>query len=241
MSQTHESREQMGHADFKQTLIDAVFSPTTSIRNGIISLDLGALGIESEAILDRSLESTEKLERGKVVYVTQEKKVIFPVEDTVGIQTDMGQELRLNPRIMINPNAPLHERQDKYIGASMHCHPIDLPPSPTDLLSLFSPGHFPERMPAIFITTQSTKYVVFRGENTPNWDTNQRQEKDNLWISQYVERLRNVLPGNASIEKALEINRRATTTLINQIAQKYDLRIYKCPTSQNTAIKSATF
>lgn len=89
-----ERGENIGIADFKQTLIDAVFSPNVAIDEGVKSIDLGVIGKEADDVLRRSLDDKPQFrERGKPIYVTADRRVIFPVEDTVAKIMYLEKEL----------------------------------------------------------------------------------------------------------------------------------------------------
>jgi hypothetical protein len=129
--------------------------------------------------------------------------------------------------------------QSRFAASTLHCHAdVDFPPSPSDLKALFmTDPHIQLLHPSIFVITNSTKYIIFRGQNTPKWTEDFVSKKINSWESQLGEREAQFVSEKQSYHEQLFISWRSQTALLNQIAHKYDLKIFTCPRNQNIATR----
>ncbi|OGH10657.1 MAG: hypothetical protein A2857_01890 [Candidatus Levybacteria bacterium RIFCSPHIGHO2_01_FULL_36_15] len=121
------------------------------------------------------------------------------------------------------------------MGSILHNHAdIDLPPSPPDLGVLFLDESSIILSPSIFVITKGTKFVIFRGQNTPQWSEDFVSAKTASWLSQITERAKQFQYQVNSKEENISLHRRVYSALLSQIAAKYDLKVFTCPTKQNT-------
>jgi hypothetical protein len=244
-----ESKESPEIADFKEILIESVNSRNMAIREGVEVINLGKIGEEADALLRKSLDDKpEHRERGKSVYVSSDRKVFFPIKDCVGgsveengscIKKSVTIDTALTGRVF-SVSSSEHIGQQRFLGSIIHTHgDSDLPPSVADLDSLFI--SFSNRLetlsPSIIVATVSTKFTIFRGQNTPRLNEDIFAQKSEIWIRQMRERIRQFASGQSEDEK-MSINIRVQSAMLFQIARKYDLKIFTCPSNQNIAIKS---
>lgn len=233
-----ERHEQPGVADFKELIKAAVFSPNIALTQSLNDIDLGVLGQESQAMLERTKADSLQRERAKVAYVTREQKVLLQNEDTVGNIVENGQETGIH--IRMSQVALLGRAwQSRFVGTIMHNHGnLDLPPSPPDLTFLFKAGF--TLSPSILVSTINTNYLIFRGEETPQWTDKILDKKMASWVEQLHDRVRMFQNTHMTDQDNIRLHHRATMAMVAQIARTYDLQLFTGNSSQNSVTKLKT-
>ncbi len=226
--------EYTGRYILKDLLIAAVKSPTLSIPDNPDFIELGTLAKECDRLMELTYRDPMYEEKGTALYVLPNCQMIIDTKINTSYAIPNGKETSIPAKITIkNPSLPKNLRQDKFAAGVIHTHGLaDIPQSSHDLFPLFINTEFPTATPMSGVITPKRKIFIFRGENTPAWDLDFAEYKINSWDKAFEERVKKHLDWTMSISQRVDINRRAGSALVNQIARKYDLRIYTCESSE---------
>lgn len=179
------------HERFRDAIVEAVQRHDIPYGQLPQTIDLqGGIGSISDQILDTTLNDPETPEYGTYGKVTLDGKLqvrkVFTKgkSDSVIIDRDFGVE--------INQTAPQYSKSE-YGALALHTHgDLDLPPSPTDILSLLSPTEEGGVQTSIIVTPE-TRYLLIRSIRTPDLDHN---DKDRF-VQEYRQRLRSAMSSEA--------------------------------------------
>ncbi len=223
----------------KELLIETTLSSSRAIPTDLASIDLGEFGKVAEAILERTLHDTTRLERGRYVLITRKGTILMQNSDVIGKITANGQEIPMKLKITrhLNPfSVPRIQRQDKFIATFIHSHgEYNNPMSPADLTPLFYSEFEPGAWSSVFVITPQLKMLAFRGEKTPQWEKKNADKRGEYWTQLFIERVDRFLDINHSPEEVNIINCKAGHALLRSIAKTYDLRLFSCPSLKNIA------
>lgn len=232
---TPEWQEEMG---LKDVLVASVFSPTVSLDRRVNRIRLGQLGDEAKTLLHESY--LDDLERCYEVYVTPQRKVLVTKNYAKGKVMENGQGTLINLKIELDPLGflvPREKRQSRYLATLMHSHgKFNLPQSPADLISLLNIVESPGVAPLSYVITPSCSWLIFRGENSPQWFWAKINDKVNLWQRAEIDRTARLWPSNQWIYKdVIHFNAHVQGTMLSQIAREYDLQIFFSPAGSDMA------
>ncbi len=225
----------------KEVLIKSTLSPNVSLPGDIPKINLGVLGQEADNLLDRSLRDPQGLERGRMIYITPDGKLLLQSEDSVGVKDESGQKTRANIHAKRNPlwmSLPRHMQQDRFFGGVIHSHGVhDLPPSPRDFTPLFSSVSSIGIAPMLFVITPEIKSVYFRSPNTPQWDDATLQKNIQSWEEKLMNQIRGKIRPGMSYHQQVGINALETHQFIRSLQDRYQVKLFSCPTDKNIAVK----
>lgn len=142
------------------------------------------------------------------------------------------------PRIKVRTGykaLPKELRQNLFLAAGIHNHPIPTPTSPNDLSYLFIEDSDPFGQTAAFVSSQIGKIVIFRGEETPTWNKEARKQKVELWNQMIKSRVFQFCSGLMSIDEKYEIQFKVQMAFLRDVTHKYDLQPFSCPLRKNIA------
>lgn len=84
------------------------------------------------------------------------------------------------------------------------------------------------------LITPTRRIFVFRTENTPVWPPEEIDNTVNRWTTAFLNRVRQHVYLGMPLSEQEDINIRAATALLNQIAVKYNLATYSGDSSGTT-------
>jgi hypothetical protein len=187
-------------------------------------------------------------EFGKVIYVTNRYTVIVPIQAVSGYAS--GQEVHLFSEIMEYPHrrgSLKEERQDRFIGALMHTHgDIDNPPSPEDMKGIFLDEEHPDAQTSVFVISRSKnaagkivfdKYLIFRGNSTPQWSEEEADEHTRRWNLEQKQRIQALISPSTPLQQRIAIDSRVRAEWLLQLKRTFDLRIYLVMNGSDTAVE----
>lgn len=220
--------------EFKSALVRATFAPNRALDFNIGEVELGVFGELSRELINRTLSDSLRREHLYTALVTSSEKVLVNKEAVLGEESltrhTFTTEIDMN--MLFQPNKRL--RQDKFMGAGLHSHPVDFPPSPTDLTGLMYSDFEPDAVTAAFVITPRRRIVIFRGAKTPGLSRAEAAIKVGLWTRNLEERMLSFDDGMMSDEDYIEMQRMAQDAQINQIVAKYDLALFSGALSEST-------
>ncbi|MGA2911860.1 MAG: hypothetical protein ABSE17_04505 [Candidatus Levyibacteriota bacterium] len=209
--------------------------PNRAIGNDVTAVDFSGPFAETADKLNLLTQSDlEKREHGTVVYVIPSGKVLIRNEITQGDETFVSIYTEVKPNVA-RFFLPKAHKQDRFVGALIHSHPFDAPPSPLDLSNLLSSNKNALAHTSAFIVTPVRKILVFRGAQTPQFSQKEVEAKMNLWKKQIDERVARLRTPAMSDLEVLDMEARAQQTMVRQIIKKYGLRYFVCPVGQTIA------
>lgn len=215
----------------KEILIEATFAPNRAIRKDVLSIDLGALGIEAERLYNKG--KIDGKEHVNPTLVTSDRRLLLAIKDTDG--DSEGGLVTLAIRRFGPLDWPKDLRQDRFVGVLIHNHTDRLPTSTTDLRRLFLANSEIFAATATFVANTDTKTVIFRGPKTPEYSDKESKEKVKEW-DLAIERimLARIISG-VTFGSILDLNRIAQLDFIRTFSRSNDLRIFTCPLRENIA------
>lgn len=222
---TSQEQEPRPAPSFKEVLLQSAFSKGRAISNHISEIDLGIFYQEGRALVMQTEKDEKHREFGKIVYVTKDRRILIKDQPTTGNANDVYHRFKAVVTIN-NPNLPWYLRQDRMCGTILHSHPSDLPPSSEDLFNLLIGDFDYTAEAAVFVSSGKRNFIIFRGNDTPQFTREQASGKISLWENAIQERVMNFINRNTPLHEQMEINNKARTALLRQIQQKYDLKIF---------------
>lgn len=238
----------------RDALVNATFANNRAMHPDVKSLQLGTLGREADELMELTLQHPQKVEYGKLIYATPQHTLLVPtvpVEGTFRQGNGTGGEVAFKMSISTFPNRRTwakEQRQDRFVVTAMHTHSdLDFPPSPQDMLNLFLADDNIKAQTAVFVITKSqktdgsltsNKYILFRGEHTPQWTDAQANEKVQQWLKMLTERVRAHLSPYMSREEQSAINARAQGALMRHLVRAYDLRLFTAINGSEYAVEA---
>jgi len=229
----------------RDLLIETTLSPDMAIRDGVKRIDLGNLGAEAETIRANTLADPEKKERGRIVYVTYDRRLFVQTKDLVGKRIDTGDDGTIVEGIFPDLEILTHKnfyavqrqyRQNRFLATVIHCHKdIEIPASPQDMRYLLLNQFELSACPLVFVVTVQRKMLIFRGRGTPQFPQDIADKKVEGWYREMIERQKRFIKPEMSESEQIGICARANHALIRQLAMKYDFRLYSCAVSENIA------
>ena len=234
-----ESRESMAVPVLKDLLIATARGSDLLLPGSPESIQLGTIAPECDRLMQLTYADPQHQEKAAMLYVLPDGKLIIDAKETSSATVQNGMRTVLHTFIRSRgPQVPRHLRQDKYTVGALHTHGLkDAPQSTSDLIGLFRKVDETNAAMLNAVITPNRKIFIFRGANTPQWEEDFIQSKVQIWRDAFLQRVGHHLRSSMSHFEVDEINRRASTALINQIAQKYDLAIYSCSTSETVLKK----
>lgn len=225
-----EFKELQSDVGFKELLIKTTLSEDRAVEPSIRSINLGKAGRDAEALLDRSLADEEGMERGRWVLVTDAGGYLLQQRDMVGKKGEgANQSVKSNLRLNENKNAAVF----------IHSHGVvDVPTSPQDIISLFlklKEGG----VTATFVITPEKKSLIFRGPKTPTWDRPAAEDSLKNWVDSVNENIKSSIQPHMSREEQVGINAMEIHKFLRDLADKYDLQMFSCPSEKNIATRNS--
>lgn len=231
----------------RNALVDATFTRNRALPGNVKSLQLGDLAPEANDLMNLTLGHPRRVEYGKVLYVTPERKLLVPTQAVEGIE---GGKVMLTVKVTPFPGRrgyPREQQQDRFIASLMHTHEeLDFPPSPIDMRGLFLKNDHIIAQTAVFVITKSqkpdgsltsNKYIIFRGEQTPQWSEEEANDKVRIWEQMLVERVKAHIDNKVlSRGEQLAVNARAQGAFMRQLVKKYDLRLFTAVNGSDSAV-----
>ncbi|HSW97283.1 MAG TPA: hypothetical protein VLF89_05645 [Candidatus Saccharimonadales bacterium] len=235
---SQEGKERLSQAPtLRDTLIDTTFNPHRAIDPQIKKIDLAAFQ-EDVDMLRGLIVPGSQIEHGKLYYVTTKKTLLKPNKEISGTES----EIMFHSRVRGGYREIQGEKvfiQDRFVGTTTHTHPSGYPFSPQDLYDLFLDDeiHFAETAASVVTTNQTM--VLFRGNNTPEWEDNFTREKVKRWDAMVRARIQENLRPRMSQEEIVAINARAQSAFLRQAIQTYDLQLFTCGVNESILVKAS--
>ncbi|MBI3103566.1 hypothetical protein HYZ05_01370 [Candidatus Daviesbacteria bacterium] len=222
---TSTEKEPGAVSTFKEVLLQSAFSRGRAISDSISEIELGIFANEGRELVSLMMRDPRRREFGKLVYVTNERKVLLQDKPTAGDENSVSHSVKMN--ILIdNTSLPWYLRQDRMIAASLHSHPEDISPSSEDLQQLLLGDFDYSASSVVFVSSAKRNFVIFRGKNTPQFTREQVYEKIALWERSIKERVIEFTIPYMSNSAQMETNNKARLALLRQAGKKYDLKIF---------------
>lgn len=211
----------------RDVILNATFAPNRAINSSVTKINLGAIGDSMQELRRITASDPLKRETGRLIYVTPDRRVLLQNGFFQGEPEKTNFRIDSDP---LNP-PPYYSRppgERKYLGSAMHTHgAYEVPPSGQDLGGLLLGNNERFAETAAIVLTPATNTIIFRGPATPNLTDLESNAKVALWFRNFTERMDMFLTPYLTREETINMNARAITALIKQIAQKYDLKIFK--------------
>jgi hypothetical protein len=231
----HSSHEHLGQAPLlRDALIETTFLPNRALDPAVERLLLAdpdnpqlynlKASVE-EPLRAAMLSDSLRREHAMDLMVTNTHKLLIPTRSTVHTQEGGNVWSYVHTRYVHAAGERLRV-QDRYIAALPHTHPVEVPPSPTDLLPLFYEDENIGAINAVWVITESGSWMAFRGPHTPEWSEEACQAKKNAWNNLLADRVRPYLLPSMSRPQVVNINFKAQTAFLRQAAAKYDLQVF---------------
>lgn len=217
------TQEQEIHSpvSLKDVLLETTFSPGRILREEIDQIELGVFGDESKLLVEDMLGDSRQRERGKIVFITSDRKVLLQNQPTVGEEGEVVNFGKIEVRK--DDNLPRVLRQNKFVGAAIHTHPLDGPPSITDMLSLLESDEIPSATSALFVATPSRNILVFRGDTTPQYS----HDKIDFLEQGFQDLIDKAAQGmQGSLDDKLELHFTAQFRAVEDMVKTYGLHIF---------------
>lgn len=183
---------QWNHDQFRDTIVESVRSHDIPYSKLPQNINLqGAIGNISNEVLDTTLKDSEKPEYGTYGKVSTEGKLLISKKFTRGRRDSVTITRQFSVEVI--PLAP-HYAKEEYGALDIHTHgEIDLPPSPTDILSLLSPVEEGGSQASVIVTPQ-TRYLLIRSIKTPDMSDPEKQK----FVQNYRDRLGTAMRSEAA-------------------------------------------
>lgn len=192
------------------------------------TIELGTLLPECDRLMELTYADPEHQEKAVNVYAWPNNTLGVDAKESTSTTIAGGMSVTMRTVIRSRGlEVPRQFRQDKYLVGILHTHGIDdVPQSPRDLADLFA--HSDSLVAEVMsgVITPKRRIFIFRGRNTPQWEKDFIEEKVAFWNTILNKRILHHLRPWMSKEQTDDINNRALTALVNQIAATYDLQIY---------------
>lgn len=216
----------MAIIEFKRAVAQATFASNRALSSNIDGIELGVFGQLSQELIDGTLRDAQRRENFYTVLVTPDQRVLVNREAQQG--DTLVSRARINFKVAdIHLFGDKRLRQNQFIGAGLHSHPYDLPPSPADLLGFMYSDLELDATTAVFVVTPERRIVMFRGERSPQLTTEEAARKVGLWNNNLQERIDTFGRDSMPEPERLDLNKKAQDAQINQIARTYDLSIFR--------------
>ncbi len=229
MADSVQEREVRPTMSFKDALLQATFSQGRVLDNHIREIELGIFGDEARSLVQATLEDPRKSEFGKLVYVTNDRRVLLQNKATKGD----WEEVKLAAEIATRENSllfPRNLRQNRFIGAAVHSHPFDDMPSFEDLSSILKEDDEVMAETAVFVATPKRIMLVFRGEKTRHLSSDEigkKLDEASRLVSQSL--LDYINAGAHSIEDIAGFHTLASAEVSRTTIDACNLRLFEGP------------
>ncbi len=220
-TQEHEVRPSV---TFKDALLQTTFAPGRALKNGVEEIELGIFGDEARNLMQTTSEDPQKREFGKTIFVTNDGRVLLQNKAIVGDEEGVTHTVKIEH--IKNPYLPRYLRQEKFIGALLHSHPVDSLPSVPDLSSVLLGDDELAASTAVFVVTPVKQIVVFRGESTPHWTS----DKVNKFLEELgafaTTSIANYAELSPSAEDIVKFHSLAETQMSKKLIEEYGLKVF---------------
>ena len=221
----------------RDVLAEFTFKPGRLIPSHVNSLNLGVFQEEARQLANTCFLTDDNRDSGKLVYVTGKKKVLVPIRFFQAYEKGVLAMLGITSQVRKNI-AEKEQLDDPYIAMTIHTSGnTDLAFSSTDLCLLMLADSNPGASVASFIAGRTKNMIFFRGQNTPQLDSEEAEKKARLWRWQLRERIDRFIKPGMSREEGFLIIDKAERALLRQICEKYDLQFFSGETDSATVTK----
>lgn len=205
--------------------------PNRALRAGVTSIDLGVLGNRVNEIFIKTLLERKDFEAP--VLVTSDRRLLLSENRSVDPNSPPDLDIKSS-----DPELPKTERQSKFLVANIHVHSRNIPAELADIVPLLASdreSHY--AVTAVIVGTPNYKFVIFRGETTPQLNSQEYSDKLKLWYEVVQERIKRYTSPEMTEREIREISDKAHVALLRDIAKTYDLQVFGCPRRENVATR----
>jgi len=219
--------------DLKEIIIQLSHSDEVLLPDFISGINLDVFGEEAVGLLERTTADPDRLERGKRVLVTQDKRVLIDKQDLVGTKTSDGQQIDIsfNPFIDIN-SKNRKDRLNLHLATIIHTHPHSFPPSIEDLSRVLLSPHEISSLTMAYIISEEAHTLVFRGPQTPRLSEDQVNSFLTNFNSILVEYVRKYIESGFN---PFEANKMVQEDVFKKVVELYGLRVFSCAVEDQIA------
>jgi hypothetical protein len=210
--------------------------PERQLPIGIdIGKDLMNLGV---GMLQRTLQDPKRRERLRIAKVNLAGRLELTDQDLLAKEETPNELIfTWNSNRLESPWGPQYTIREKK-AFNVHTHPLEFPPSPTDIASFLRQDVGGE---VSLVFGPQLSYLMLKTLETPLLTDVEIDQKDEKWTNMVRERYAKIAKIASNQEHNLALTAKANWAFVRDVSKKYHIPVFTSPTLRSTTFTRAQF